>query len=250
MSRSRRESEAQPAFSKAISTGRCRARLTRRLLVRETHPTKIMLKIAITGGAGSGKSTVARMFGELGAAVLDADAAAHEAVAVGTLAWQELRQVFGPEYFHSDGSLNRARVSQLVFADPEARQRLNAIVHPRIAELLQGRMQELAQQDAALVMVEVPLLFETGLDRAYDYVIAVYVDPEDQIKRLQGRDGRSTAEIAGILQAQWPLAEKAARAHFVVDNRGSLNDTRKQVEKIYTALQKIILTGGSKEVSV
>jgi dephospho-CoA kinase len=111
-------------------------------------------------------------------------------------------------------------------------------------------MQELARQGAQLIMVEVPLLFETGLDQAYDYVIAVYVDPADQVRRLAERDGRSAAEIEGILKAQWPLAEKAARADFVVDNRGTLRDTRKQVEKIYAELQKIILTGGSKEVSV
>jgi dephospho-CoA kinase len=209
-----------------------------------------MLKIAITGGAGSGKSTVARMLGELGAAVLDADAAAREAVAVGTPAWRELRRAFGEEYFHPDGALNRAKVAQLVFADPEARSRLNAVVHPRIAEIIQARMQELARQGTQLIMVEVPLLFETGLDRAYDYVITVYVDPADQVRRLAERDGRSAAEIEGILKAQWPLAEKAARADFVVDNRGTLRDTRKQVEKIYAELQKIILTGGSKEVSV
>jgi dephospho-CoA kinase len=209
-----------------------------------------MLKIAITGGAGSGKSTVARMFGELGAKVLDADAAAREAVAVGAPAWQELRRLFGAEYFNADGSLNRAQVSQLVFSDPEARKRLNDIVHPRVAQELQARIQELEQQGAPLVMVEVPLLFEAGLEAAYDRVITVYVDPEDQVRRLKERDGRDAAEIAGILQAQWPLAEKAARAHFVVDNRGPLSDTRKQVQKIYTDLQKIILTGGAKEVSV
>jgi dephospho-CoA kinase len=208
-----------------------------------------LLKIAITGGAGSGKSTVARMFRELGAEVLDADAAAKAAVAEGTPAWQELRRLFGEEYFHPDGSLNRAKVAQLVFADPEARQRLNAIVHPWVIKEIQERSQELAQQGADLVMVEVPLLFETGLDRAYDYVITVYVEPADQIRRLQERDGRGVEEIDGILKAQWPLAEKAARAHFVVDNRGTLDDTRKKVQEIWQKLQKIILTGGNKRVS-
>ena len=108
-----------------------------------------MLKIAITGGAGTGKSTVARMFGELGAEVLDADAAAREAVAVGTPAYAELRRLFGAEYFNPDGELNRAKVAQLVFTDPEARQRLNEIVHPRVAGELQKRLRELEQQGAA-----------------------------------------------------------------------------------------------------
>jgi dephospho-CoA kinase len=198
-----------------------------------------MLKIAITGGAGSGKSTVARMFGELGALLLDADAAAKDAVAVGTPAYAELRHLFGADYFNPDGSLNRAKVSQLVFTDPEKRQRLNDIVHPQVARELQAHFQELEQQGADLVLVEIPLLYEAGLEAAYDRVIVVYVDQADQIRRLQERDGRGTAEIAGLLKAQWPLAEKAARADFVVDNRGSLEETRNQVQKIWAAVQKI-----------
>jgi dephospho-CoA kinase len=130
-------------------------------------------------------------------------------------------------------------VAQLVFADPEARQCLNNIVHPQVARVLQERMQELEQQGAGLVMVEVPLLFEAGLEAAYERVIVVYVDPEDQVRRLGERDGRGAAEIAGILQAQWPLNDKAARADDVVDNRGSLAETRKQVRKIWAELQKI-----------
>lgn len=198
-----------------------------------------MLKIAITGGAGSGKSTVARMFGELGAAVLDADAAAKDAVAVGAPAYEELRRLFGAEYFQPDGQLDRAKLARLVFADPEALKRLNAIVHPRVAQEIKTRLQELARQGAKLALVEVPLLFEAGLAAAYDRVIVVYVDPEDQIRRLQERDGRDAAEIAGLLKSQWPLADKAAQADYVVDNRGLLPDTRRQVEEIWGELQKI-----------
>ena len=199
-----------------------------------------MLKIAITGGAGTGKSTVARMFAELGAEVLDADAAAREAVAVGTPAWQELRRLYGAEYFNPDGELIRAKVAQLVFTDPEARQRLNDIVHPQVARELQARLQELAEQGAALALVEVPLLYEAGLAGAYDRVIVVYVDPEDQVRRLRERDGRSAAEIEGLLKAQWPLKDKAARADFVVDNRGALDDTRNQVAAVWRELQNLV----------
>lgn len=199
-----------------------------------------MLKIAITGGAGSGKSTVARMFKELGAPVLDADAAAQAAVAVGTPAWRELRRLFGEEYFHPDGELNRARVSQLVFADPEVRRRLNAILHPRVARKIKAALKELEQQGAELALVEAPLLFEAGLIGAYDRVIVVYVDPEDQERRLGERDGRGAAEISGILQAQWPLADKAARADYVVDNRGSLADTRRQVASLWREITKLL----------
>ena len=198
-----------------------------------------MLKIAITGGAGSGKSTVAQMFRELGAEVLDADAAAREAVAVGTPAWQELRRLFGGEYFNPDGELNRARMAQLVFANPEARKKLNDLVHPQVAAGLQRRLKELERQGVGLVLVDVPLLFEAGLESAYDRVIVVYVDPEDQVRRLQNRDGRGAAEIEGLLKAQRPLADKASRADFVVDNRGPLEETGTQVQEIWAELQKI-----------
>jgi dephospho-CoA kinase len=197
-----------------------------------------MLKIAITGGAGSGKSVVARMFQELGAAVLDADEVAHAVVAVGAPAWVELRQAFGPEFFLEDGSLNRPAMARLVFADPEARRRLNAIVHPYVAKEIRERLESLERGGAKLVLVEVPLLFEARLAGGYDKVIVVDVDPGEQRQRLQARDQRSAGEIEGIIAAQMPLKEKAARADYVVDNRGPLGETRAQVEKIWRDLQK------------
>lgn len=198
-----------------------------------------MLKIAITGGAGSGKSTVARMFQELGGEVLDADAAAKATVAVGKPAWEELRRAFGTEYFRADGQLNRARLAQRVFADPEARQRLNDIVHPRVAQELKKQMAGMARRGVDLTLVEVPLLFEAGLEAAYDRVIVVYCSPAEQIRRLQERDHRGPGEIAGLLAAQWPLKEKRARADYVVDNEGDLDHTRAQVKNIWGKLPKI-----------
>jgi dephospho-CoA kinase len=192
-----------------------------------------MLKIAITGGAGTGKSTVARMFHELGAAVLDADQAAREAVAVGAPAWQELRRLFGDDFFHADGALNRSRVAQRVFADPEARRRLDAVIHPRVEAALKAQVEELERRGADLVMVEVPLLFETRREGAFDRVIVVAAPPEDQIRRLRARDHRGEAEIRGILAAQWPLAGKVAAADYVVDNSGELAGTERQVKNIW-----------------
>jgi dephospho-CoA kinase len=197
-----------------------------------------MLKIAITGGAGSGKSTVARMFKELGVPVLDADEAARDAVAVGSPAWQELRRLYGPEYFREDGSLDRAKVAARVFADPGEKRRLEEIVHPRVAQEIKHRLQELEEQGAPLALVEVPLLFEAGLEAAYDKIIVVDVDEADQVRRLGERDGRSAAEIAGILQAQLPLKDKVKKADYVIDNRGDLKATLKQVKIIMGELQK------------
>ena len=156
-----------------------------------------MLKIAITGGAGTGKSTVARMFAELGAEVLDADAIAREAVAVGAPAWEELRRLYGADYFHENGELNRSKLAQLVFADPEARRRLDGLIHPRVeAELRPGWRSWRAGawrwcwwrcRSCSKPAGRRPL---TG---------SSWWRPRKpmQIRRLRGRDGRGEAEIRG-----------------------------------------------------
>ncbi len=199
--------------------------------------TTTMRKIALTGGAGSGKSTVAKMFAELGAQVLDADAIAREVVAPGKPAWEALRREFGPEFFREDGTLNRGKLARRVFSDPGALARLNAIVHPEVARELKARLAALAGEGAALVIVEVPLLFEAGLEKGYDAVIVVDCPASQQQARLLARDARSAAEIAGLLSAQMPLAEKRARADYVVDNSGTLEATQRQVKDIWTILQ-------------
>jgi dephospho-CoA kinase len=203
-----------------------------------------MLKIAVTGGAGSGKSTVLRMFADLGAPVIDADQVCREVVLPGRPAWEELHRAFGPECFHPDGTLNRAAMAHLVFADPEARARLNAIIHPQAAREIQAKLRELESRGAELVMVEVPLLFEAGLEKSYDRVIVVYAGEEDQVSRLATRDRRDSGEIGGILKAQMPLKDKLARADFVVDNSGPLSRTEEQVKTIWAGLQKILTTKG------
>jgi dephospho-CoA kinase len=197
-----------------------------------------MLKIAITGGAGSGKSTVARMFKDLGAEVLDADQVARDAVAVGAPAWEELRRRFGEDFFNPDGSLNRARLAQRVFADSKARRDLEALIHPLVVQEIMARVAELERRGLDLVLVEVPLLYETGREGAFDRVIVVAAPEAERLRRLRDRDHRGEEEIRGILAAQWPLADKVARADYVVDNGGQLADTRQQVENIWEKLKK------------
>jgi dephospho-CoA kinase len=198
-----------------------------------------MIKIALTGGPGSGKSTVAQMFRELGVEVIDADEVAHTVVARGTPAWQDLRREFGPDYFQEDGSLNRARLAELVFQDAGARQKLNAIVHPRVGQEIARRLADLAAHGVRLVMVEVPLLFEAGLEKNFAAVIVVDAGEKEQIDRMAARDGRPAREAAGIIEAQWPMAAKKARADFVIDNRGSLSDTNEQVKKLWQQLKMV-----------
>ena len=217
------------------------------LLPQEAFRAKAhMLKIAITGGAGTGKSTVARMFAELGAEVLDADQAARDAVAVGAPAWVELRRVYGEDFFHADGNLNRSKLSQLVFADPKARRRLDGLIHPRVEAELKARVAELEGRGVKLVLVEVPLLFETGRDAAFDRVIVVAAPEALQIRRLRGRDRRGEEEIRGIIAAQWPLADKVARADYVVDNGGSRRRTARQIKNIWADLKNQLDSGGEK----
>jgi dephospho-CoA kinase len=210
----------------------------------------LMLKIAVTGGPGSGKSTVLKMFQDLGVATVDADQVARDVVAVGRPAWEELRRAFGPAYFKENGALDRHQMAHLVFSDPEARRRLNDIIHPRMAQEIKARLADLERQGADLALVEVPLFFEAGLEKAYDRVIVVYAGEEDQVSRLSTRDHRDAAEISGIITAQWPLKDKMARADFIVDNSGPLSRTRVQVEKILRELKKIILTKRGKMASV
>lgn len=209
-----------------------------------------MLKIAITGGAGSGKSVVARMFQELGAAVLDADEIAHQVVAVGAPAWEKLKEAFGPEFFLEDGELNRPLMARKVFADPHARTRLNAIVHPYVGQEIRERLEGLERQGVKMVFVEVPLLYEAGLSGGYDKVIVVDTDPQEQMQRLQARDQRDITEIHGIIQAQMPLKDKVAKGDYIVNNRGNLDETREQVEKIWQDMQKISLTGKLKKINL
>ena len=135
--------------------------------------------------------------------------------------------------------MNRAKVAQLVFADPEARQRLNDIVHPRVARELQERLQELEQQGADLVLVEVPLLFEAGLERPTTGSSWFMSIRRTRSGGCRNGTAAGPRRSPASLQAQWPLGDKAARADDVVDNRGSLAETRKQVRKIWAELQKI-----------
>jgi dephospho-CoA kinase len=202
-----------------------------------------VLKIAITGGAGSGKSTVARMFAELGAEVLDADQVSREAVVVGAPAWQELRRLYGEDYFNPDGTLNRSRLAQRVFNDPEERRRLEGLIHPLVVQGIMARAAALEGRGVQLVMVEVPLLYESGREAGFDRVIVVSAPEPERIRRLRERDRRGEAEIRGILQAQWPLKDKVARADYVVDNGGELGRTRQQVKNIWEKLKNQLDTG-------
>lgn len=194
------------------------------------------LILGLTGGIAAGKSSVATMFAALGAVVVSADQLAREAVAAGTPALQALVATFGDGIVDGAGELDRAALAALVFADASARERLNAITHPAIARLAEARLDALRARRVPLVVYEAPLLFEAGAERRVDRVLAVVVDPQIQRLRLAERDRLPPQAIDARIAAQWPQSAKVARADYVIDNSGPLEETRRQVAVLYHLL--------------
>jgi dephospho-CoA kinase len=188
--------------------------------------------LGLTGGIGSGKSMVASMFIQLGADVIDADRLARDVVEPGQPALEEIAAAFGEDILLPDGRLDRGRLGRIIFADPVARARLNAITHPRIRERMDAEITARRSRPGVLI-VDIPLLYENDRTRAVETVIVVWVDPKTQLRRLQERDGLSVAEARQRIAAQMPLDEKRARADVVIDNSGSRENTRRQVEAVY-----------------
>ncbi len=192
--------------------------------------------LGLTGGIGSGKSTVAHMLVRRGAALLDADTLAREVVAPGEPALDEIRAAFGPAVLQPDGMLDRARLAALIFSDDQARRRLNAITHPRIAQRMQEQIAAARAHGVAVLVAVIPLLFESSRRGLVDTVIVVAVDEATQEARLTQRDGLSPAEARARMAAQMPLREKVEHADHVIDNSGSIEDTDAQVQALWPQL--------------
>jgi len=188
--------------------------------------------LGLTGGIGSGKSMVASMFAQLGAEVIDADQLAREVVEPGQPVLEEIATAFGSGVLMPDGRLDRGKLARIIFADPVARARLNAITHPRIQERMATEM-ALRGSRPGLLILDIPLLYENDRAGTVEAVIVVWVDSKTQLRRLNERDGLTVDEARQRIAAQMPLDEKRARADLVVDNSGSRENTRRQVEAIY-----------------
>jgi dephospho-CoA kinase len=189
--------------------------------------------IGLTGGAGSGKSTVSALLREHGAAVIDADEAAHAAYEPGSPGFEALVREFGPKFVR-DGHIDRARLGELVFNDKDALRRLNAIVHPLVREWMAARTLEAAEGGAEVVVQDVPLLYENGLERLYSTVVLVYVPERLQLQRLVEGRGLSQERARAMIAAQMPIEEKRTLAPHVIDNSGSREATRTQVERLWS----------------
>jgi dephospho-CoA kinase len=189
----------------------------------------------LTGGIASGKSTVSRMLRELGARVLDADVLAREAVEPGTPGLTRIRERF-PGVVGPDGRLDRARLGAHIFADPDERAALNAIVHPEVRALFLQKLQALEAEGVTHAVYDVPLLIETGLHTAMEGVAVVWVPRHVQKARLMTRDGLEEAAAEARLAAQLSLDDKRAHATWIIDNSGPPEATRPQVEAVWRAM--------------
>lgn len=192
--------------------------------------------IGLTGGIASGKSTAARRLEELGAVVIDADQLAREAVMPGTSAHRAIIDEFGPQILLPDGGIDRKALGSIVFRDPAARLRLEAITHPAIAALAEQRLAALRDAAGRAAFYVAPLLFEAGVEGRVDEVWVVYVDRETQLARLTGRDGLTREEAEQRLAAQMPMEEKAARGSVVIDNRGTPADMERQLLTLWDGI--------------
>jgi dephospho-CoA kinase len=199
-----------------------------------------VLLVGLTGGIGSGKSTAARMLAARGAVVLDADTLARQVVEPGTTGFDAVLARFGDEVRSADGSLDRARVAGMVFADPRARHDLEAIVHPRVRARIAEAAAAHADSDA-VVVVDSPLLIETGAHESFPVVVVVIAPDDVRLARLTAR-GMGEADARARMVAQMPLEDKASHAHVVLDNGGSEADLEAQVTRLWADLRERALS--------
>ena len=190
----------------------------------------MMLRVGLTGGIASGKSTVAGFFAELGAGVIDTDHVAREVVAPGEPGLAAVSEAFGPDVISSSGELDRRALRALVFANSDERRRLEGILHPLIRT---RTLEKLDRLDAPYALVVVPLLFETGFESLVDRVAVVDCPRDVQLERLLARDGIDEAQAEAMLSAQIDSATRLARADDVIDNSGDRERTREQVRELH-----------------
>jgi len=198
----------------------------------------------LTGGVAAGKSTVARVFEELGAKTIDADRLGHELIRTPLPAYQEIVARFGREILDASGEIDRKCLGAIVFADPEELRELNAILHPRIIE----RTEELASQHLtadprAVIIVDAALIYEAGVADYFSKILVAWCLPEQQTERVMAKMAISREEAERRISAQMPVEEKRRRADYVIDCSGSKEDTRRQVEALFPELKKLVEGG-------
>lgn len=196
-----------------------------------------MLVVGLTGGIATGKSTVARLFAERGAAIVDADRIAHDLQRPGHPCHRAIVEAFGTGILDQAGGIDRRALGALVFADPSARRTLEAIMHPAVREACQVEVRAAEAAGRTVCLVDAALILEAGQRQRYQKIVLVAAPEEVQVQRLMQGRGLTEAEARQRIRAQWPTAAKAAYADFIVDNAGDLAASEAQVGKIYAALR-------------
>jgi len=199
-----------------------------------------MLRVGLTGGIATGKSTVGRMFVALGCHLIDSDHITHELLQPGQPVHRAVVQAFGERILAADQTIDRKLLGEIVFNDPESRATLNSLVHPAVIQHQQSWLREVEVQDRrGIAIVDAALMIEAGTYKNYDKLIVVTCPTEQQKRRLRLRSGLSEEQIETRIRSQMPIEEKTKYADFVIDNSGSLENTRHQVERVYEELRKL-----------
>jgi dephospho-CoA kinase len=196
-----------------------------------------MKVIGLTGGIGSGKSTVAQFLAELDAVILDADKVGHEAFRAGTDAWREVVAAFGRQVLTPEGDVDRQKLAEVVFGNPEALSRLNQIMHPQIGRMVKARLEEYRRQGVGVVVLEIPLLVETGGTSLVDEVWVTVASEPTVLRRLEERSGLSRQQSLARLRSQVSNEERVKHADVVINNDGSLDELKAEVKKLWQRLE-------------
>ena len=200
-----------------------------------------MLRVGLTGGIATGKSTVGAMFVELGCHLIESDQITHQLFEPGQAVHATVVQQFGKRILAADGTIDRRILGDIVFKDPQARAKLNSLVHPAIIQRQQEWLKEMEAQDRrGIAIVDAALMIEVGTYKNYDKVIVVTGSPEIQRERLRARSALSEEQIESRIRSQMPTEEKLKYADFVIDNSGSIGSTRAQVERVYRQLRAAV----------
>jgi dephospho-CoA kinase len=197
-----------------------------------------MLLVGLTGNIASGKSEVARLLGERGATLIDADLLAREAVEPGTQALDKIAEVWGKEVLAADGSLDRGALRRIAFSDPAQLEKLNAIVHPEVTRLRDVQIEKARERGDNVVICVIPLLFERGLVGDFDYIVLVDAPRALRLERLAEARKLEETEAMNMIASQMPAELKRARADYCIENVGSLEDLNRDVDKLWTTLNK------------
>ena len=192
-----------------------------------------MRVIGLTGGIGTGKSEVSRILEELGAVVISADLLGHEAYKPHSKTWQKMVNAFGEEIVGPNGEIDRKRIAATVFSNPQARAKLNSIVHPQITKIARERIGALRRQGVDTIVLEAAILVEAGWDSLVDEIWVTHATEETVLERLKKRDHLSEDEIRGRIKAQLTYEERAKHGHVIIDNTATLKELRTKVEKLW-----------------